>query len=461
MFKINSFSFRIFFVILTSFGVVYAKDVNISIGTTKDITTKKVIKTAFTSDKAILDYKVIDNHHLVLYPLKTGVATYEIYGEDGKTIEKEVVHVVPKFLKYVQQQVNLRYPGSSVTLKKLDKTIVMTGSVPSSQMKNDIDNYVGSILDSADKESKHVTYKISGGKEGAGSTGGVSRLDFLSVNYFNNVLNLLKVSSLKKEINIRVTIASVNKDIDKELGFNWAYILSGGIGTGSDVVRGVIGSASLTAALKFLDEKSVGSILAEPNMTVESGKTGAFHSGGEIPYSTENGIGNTIITYKKYGISLVVAASVEDNGMIDLFVTSGLSSIDKTDYGKGVGAYPLKASSVTSTVQLKDGQSFAIGGLLNRTKIQSLSKVPGLGDIPFFGALFRHMATTTKQQELIIIVTANRVHPQNKISDYQIPSMKLKSTLSSLLDLKTKNQEDVKKTEVNQETYMKEGGFNE
>ncbi len=165
-------------------------------------------------------------------------------------------------------------------------------------------------------------------------------------------------------------------------------------------------------------------------------------------------LGQTTIQYKKYGINLNIALAVNAGGIIDLQLSAGMSGIDaETMTSLGLNSVvPLKASSITSDIQLRDGQSFIIGGLLNRTEMQRLEKIPFIGDIPLFGALFRHTHKEQKQNELIVIVTVNTVHPMNRITNLQIPSVKLQSSLKTLLAIDDNTDQDANH-------YLEKGGF--
>ncbi|MEF1193556.1 general secretion pathway protein GspD, partial [Vibrio parahaemolyticus] len=129
-------------------------------------------------------------------------------------------------------------------------------------------------------------------------------------------------------------------------------------------------------------------VLAEPNLSVISGESASFLVGGEIPITVRDNDGISV-TYKEYGVKLSMVAKVTDSENIRLSLLPEVSSIDKTNgVNSGLVSVPsLRTRKAQTTVQLKDGQSFVLAGLLTSEEQESLAKIPYLGDIPILGAL--------------------------------------------------------------------------
>lgn len=419
-------------------------DIAIEKGQVYNYKTDKVIGSVLIANKKVADYNVLNNHRVAVYAKGYGKTSYVVYDKSGKIIAEEKIQVVHSFVGRVEQDIAKKFPGSAIKLEAIKENIIANGTVPTSHMKKAIVDYIGKTLLSVKKEYK-VEYKLGEDSDSSGSF----ILPDMTYTEYKNFIDNIKVISLKDQANVRVIIASVDRQVMQDIGITWSNIGKNGMFVLKNLTIGDISSL-----VSFLDQENVGSILAEPNLTVVSGKVASFFSGGEIPYATTSTLGQTTIQYKKYGINLNIALAVNAGGIIDLQLSAGMSGIDaETMTSLGLNSVvPLKASSITSDIQLRDGQSFIIGGLLNRTEMQRLEKIPFIGDIPLFGALFRHTHKEQKQNELIVIVTVNTVHPMNRITNLQIPSVKLQSSLKTLLAIDDNTDQDANH-------YLEKGGF--
>jgi Flp pilus assembly secretin CpaC len=151
--------------------------------------------------------------------------------------------------------------------------------------------------------------------------------------------------------------------------------------------------------------------LAEPNLTALSGQMADFLAGGEypIPVQGEDGIG---IEFKPFGVNMQFTPTVVDGDIINLALNAEVSSIGPTVATGGGAEIPsLNTRRASTTVELRDGESFAIAGLLQDDFRDTVGQVPWLGDLPILGALFRSASYQREQTELVIIITAHLVNP--------------------------------------------------
>ena len=159
--------------------------------------------------------------------------------------------------------------------------------------------------------------------------------------------------------------------------------------------------------LQALSEEGLVTIMAEPNLTARSGEPARFLAGGEFPYSTTSDNG-TNIEFKDFGIGLSFTPTVMDDNRISLKVATEVSELD---FAKNPDMPSLNTRRAETTVDLASGQSFAIAGLMQNSSSQSLARMPGMGNVPVLGALFRSNAFKRGQSELVIIVTPVVVKP--------------------------------------------------
>jgi len=172
------------------------------------------------------------------------------------------------------------------------------------------------------------------------------------------------------------------------------------------------GSLQFSVLLEALESKGVVRTLAEPNLTALSGQEARFLAGGEYPIPVADDEGITI-EYKPFGVELAFTPRVVDGDVINLMIEAAVSSLDPTvtvqNAGFSVNAF--KRRDTSTTVEMRDGESFAIAGLLQDDFRNSSGQVPWLGDIPVLGALFRSADYQRAQTELVIIVTPHLVTP--------------------------------------------------
>jgi pilus assembly protein CpaC len=242
---------------------------------------------------------------------------------------------------------------------------------------------------------------------------------------------------------LEVRVSEMSRSLLRRLGFNFNYITSNGASLGLGMLNkltslpsagfpssGIRVSDSVNAIFRFMDdgttwtvfidalkEEGLLKVLAEPTLITLSGKTASFLAGGEfpIPVPQSTGGGGTTITieYKPFGIGLNFTPTVLANKKIGLQVAPEVSDVDFTNAitTSGFVVPALITRRVSTAIELADGQSFAIAGLLKEDVREIVSKYPVLGDIPILGSLFRSSSFKKNETELIVIVTAHLVKP--------------------------------------------------
>jgi pilus assembly protein CpaC len=247
-----------------------------------------------------------------------------------------------------------------------------------------------------------------------------------------------------QEIALDVRIVEVDRTALKDFGID----LSAGTNSGGIVfsaAQGLIGSptpagvltlkpaiagGSLTATLRALEQKGVARTLAKPNLTALSGEDASFLAGGEIPVPVPTGINGGIgIEYRQFGVQLHFTPTLHPDGLIRLKVAPEVSQLDKAD-GVTIVGYQVPALTIrraSTTVELRDGQSFAIAGLFQHSFSDSIDQLPGVGKLPVIGALFRSSNWQKNETELVIIVTPRLVNsdaplPPDPMANSQEPS---------------------------------------
>ena len=316
-----------------------------------------------------------------------GIKTYEV------NVRRDLSHLV-------EQMRNL-FPGEPITVTGSGKDVVISGVVSS--------KYV--IDKAADVTAGYVDKK-------------------------ENVVNLLKQAEgvASNQVMLRVRFAEVSRSALQELG---ASFVANGFKNDwfgrsstqqfaapdfdSDRANGLTFSDFLNvflfnskhgvgAVVKALQTKGLFQSLAEPNLIATNGKEASFLAGGEYPYPVAQGTsGQTAVTivFKEFGVRLSFTPTVLGGDLINLKVKPEVSSLDFAN-GVSLSGFRVPALSTRRTeteVELQDGQTFAIAGLMNNTVSSTMSKIPGIGDIPVLGYLFRSRAYQKQQTELVVMIT--------------------------------------------------------
>ncbi len=244
-----------------------------------------------------------------------------------------------------------------------------------------------------------------------------------------HVINMLGVEG-SQQVQLEVRFVEMERTAAKAISFNSSYVgvagnpifnfnsgttgtgtLPGLVGTPGQASLGIFtGNGTLTFTLDALETKGVIKTLADPTLVTMSGETASFLAGGEVPVpSAQAGGTSNIITvqYQPFGISLGFTPTILADGMINLIVKPEVSSIDQANSVTigGISIPGFKIRRASTTVELRDGESFVIAGLYSDAYQNQISGFPILGDIPVLGALFRSPAYQRDQTELVIVVT--------------------------------------------------------
>ena len=243
------------------------------------------------------------------------------------------------------------------------------------------------------------------------------------------VMNMMRTDYLPQVL-IEVKIAEIDKQLADELGVqslgtDFAFAPAGlsGIGAGANLFLQL---GDVDNWLRAQESNGLIKILAEPNIMALSGQEGNFLAGGivflPVPQSNTTGGGSAVITLQEqnFGVGLKFTPTVLEGGLINLVVKPEVSEVSPQGIQVSAGTSQLlmpviRTRSAATTVQLMDGQTFAIGGLISNNVTESITAFPGLASIPILGALFRSSSFQARRTELVILVTPRLVKPLNSI----------------------------------------------
>ena len=353
------------------------------------------------ANPGIADISTLSDRTIYVLGKAPGRTTLTLLGPDGRLITNVEVQVTPDVAEF-KERLRQILPGEGIEVRTANDGIVLSGVVSS-----------------------------------------IERLDralALANRYAPERVSNLMVVGGTQQVMLKVRFAEVQRSVIKGLSGGLTFVEdtaspsfdgAGGAGTfagpnfgdvelnftpnfGGGQISGAfeLGGLAFTALLEALESKNLVRTLAEPNLVALSGQEASFLAGGEypIPVSDEDGI---TIEYRPFGVQLTFIPRVVDGGRINLEMNAAVSAIDDS-VTVGTGAFEVNAFSrreTETTVEMMDGQSFAISGLLQDDFSDTATQVPWLGDVPVLGALFRSASFQRDQSELVVIITPHLVTP--------------------------------------------------
>jgi len=338
------------------------------------------------ANPGIADIATFTDRSIYVLGKAPGRTTLTLLGPDGTLISNVEVHVTPDVAEF-KERLQQILPGEPIEVRTANDGIVLSGQVS--------------------------------------STAKMDRATDLANRYAPDRVSNLMVVGGTQQVMLKVRFAEMQRSVGKALSSTLAVStdnngneISSGSGLadsfGSLGVQFGIGDVSFDVLLEALESKGMVRTLAEPNLTALSGQEATFLAGGEYPVPTAADNGEVSVEYKTFGVELNFTPVVVDGDIINLSINSAVSSIDTTitvETGTGVTLNGFKRRESSTTVEMRDGQSFAIAGLLQDDFTNNSEQLPWLGDVPVLGALFRSVDYQRSQTELVIIVTPHLVTP--------------------------------------------------
>jgi pilus assembly protein CpaC len=355
------------------------------------------------ANPGIADISTLSDKSIYVLGKAPGRTTMTLLAADGRLISNVEVHVTPDIAEF-KERLRQILPGEQIEVRTANDGIVLSGTVSSL-----------SKLDSAlDLANRYAPERVSN----LMSVGGTQQV-MVKVRFAEMQRSVSK--SLSASLAVNGTVGRSNRGNIAGEGGTWLDA-DNGIGNPIEVKEGTEGAISLGIAagslqfavlLEALESKGMIRTLAEPNLTALSGQEAKFLAGGEYPIPVATGEGQIGIVYKPFGVEMNFTPVVVDGDVINLTINAAVSSIDNsvTLQTNGVTVNAFKRRETSTTVEMRDGESFAIAGLLQDDFRNLNGQVPWLGDIPVLGALFRSSEYQRSQSELVIIVTPHLVTP--------------------------------------------------
>lgn len=357
------------------------------------------------ANPAIADISSLSDRTIYVLGKSPGLTTLTLLDGNGRLITNVEVRVAADITEFKERLLQI-LPGEKIEVRTANDGIVLSGVVSSASR-------LQRALDLAERYAE------------------------------GRVSNLMSVGGVQ-QVMLKVRFAEMNRSVSKSLSSSLALDggifgndvgINGGTGTTNNALgvanslggnipvtnenTGAIlfgfsaGGVEIGLLIEALEAKGVVRTLAEPNLVALSGQEAKFLAGGEYPVPVSQEQGVVTIEFKPFGIELNFIPRVVDNNLINLELEAAVSAIDPTN-GFSQDGFEISAFSrreTSTTVEMRDGESFAIAGLLQDDFKDDNSQLPWIGDVPVLGTLFRSASYQRSQTELVIIVTAHLVSP--------------------------------------------------
>ncbi|WP_241585603.1 type II and III secretion system protein family protein [Rosenbergiella epipactidis] len=434
----------ILFIVFSIPLMAKAETIYLSKGGARTIKSNTPIDTVFTTDSNVVNYNMISDDEVVIYGVDNGEGEILIVQNDvTRSIKVTVDPLIGKLTKQIEDQ----FVGSTIGIKKVGDSYLLTGTAADEESRDAIYQIVGEALGLERSEIK-TTFSSAGENDNFSTT----NLDYMSKYTYRKLQNKMNLP-FANQVNVKISIVELNRSYSDALGIEWGQAMD----VGSFVLNKLkFDATQLTSVINALGNESVARVLAEPNLSVLSGETADFLVGGEIPILTSSSNGSTV-DYKEVGIKMLVAAKVENSQKVRLTLSQEVSNVDSNNISKTNELLlpAIKSRKSRTTIELADGESFVLAGLLSESEKEVLKKIPYIGDIPVLGAFFRSTSSQRERTELVVVATVNLVRPISS-SQVALPNWQRSTLLERYLNIGSTDNQTSKKTIIN---FLEQGGF--
>ncbi|MFL5059081.1 MAG: type II and III secretion system protein family protein [Xanthobacteraceae bacterium] len=375
-------------------------------GKSETVRTDRTFADVIVSDPEIADVVPLTDRSLSILGKKVGTTRLSVYGGDKGLVgvfDIEVTHDT----SVLGTELRERFPNARFRVASVNGRILLSGSAPDAV-----------TVDTAVSIAKH---------------------------FASEVINSVRVMQ-PQQVMLEVRFVEASRTAGRELGINWNVIArnasaatgafaGGGLGAipialasgntpfGLAIGRMVGNGVEVDTMIQALEGKGLVRRLAEPNLIALSGDTASFLAGGEFPIPVASNRDTITVEWKRYGVGLAFTPTVLQNGVINLKIEPEVSQLDAGNVIQigGLRLPSLTVRRANTTIELRDGQSFAIAGLLQSIDTSDQKQFPWLGDVPVIGPLLRSTQYQKQETDLAIIVTPHLVRPTRPAEQLKTP----------------------------------------
>jgi pilus assembly protein CpaC len=388
--------------------------VTIPVGKTEDVRVDSAFSNITVGDPEVADVAPLTDHAISILGKKIGTTRVTVYAEGQRQIgifDVEVSYDVSRLAIEVN-----KIPGHNIKVSTVNGRIMLSGTAPDATTLDKTvriaQQFAPSIINTVQvTQPQQVMLEV----RFVEATRQAGRELGLQWNIFGGRATA-NIGSRQPAGRLPIAGPAPGSSIVGSAGETAAGVLSGGSPFGFMIGRMLAGGTTIDVLINALEQRGLVRTLAEPNLVALSGDTASFLAGGEFPIPVGQGTNNQItVEWKRFGVGLAFTPTVLGGGLINLKIEPEVSQLDpnrQVPIGAGLPPIPaLVVRRASTTIELRDGQSFAIGGLLLSEGKTAQEQVPWLGSVPVLGQLFASRSYQKNETDLAIVVTPRLVRP--------------------------------------------------
>jgi len=394
-------------------NAAHTTTVMVTLGKSEDVHTDQNLVDITVGDPEVADVNPLTDHALSILGKKIGTTRVTVYGDNKKQVgifDVEVSYDISRLANEIT-----RFTGGGIKVSSVNGRIMLSGSATDAATLDKAvmiarqfgPDPINTVQVMQPQQIMLEVRFIEVSRQASRELG-------VQWNMFGNK-TIANIGDQQPPSRLPITSAGLNQAPQAQTvsPVVAAGVLSGTAPFGFLISQLAGGQNPLSVSINALEQKGLARSLAEPNLVALSGDTASFLAGGEFPVPVPGTLGQVSIDYKPYGVGLAFTPTVLRNGLINLMIKPEVSQLDTSNPVQvaGISVPPLIVRRASTTVELRDGQSFMLGGLLQNTSNTAQDQLPWAGDVPVLGALFRSSQYQKNETDLVILVTPHIVQP--------------------------------------------------
>jgi len=405
--------------------------VRVTVGKSQDVRTDRSFADVMVSDPDVAVVSPLTDHSLSILGKKIGATRITVYDRDRQPVQ--IFDVTVSYdLSGLATEIT-QFAGSGIRISSVGNHIMVSGTAPDAAtldkamlIARQFDKDAIDTVRVMQQQQVMLEVRFIEVSRQASRELGV-QWNVFGGSAVANIGSQLPASQLpvtapggafqQPGLNCPISVLCGGANSTASVGNAISSVVAGGVLSGSSPYGFLVSQLTnqLQLEVNALEQRGLARSLAEPNLVALSGDTASFLAGGQFPVPQAGSLGTVSFTYQPYGVGLSFTPTVLRDGLINLVIKPEVSEIDTshTVTVAGTSVPGLITRKASTTLELRDGQSFMLGGLLQNTSLTAQNQLPWLGDMPVLGALFRSSEYQKHETDLVIVVTPHVVRPMS------------------------------------------------
>jgi pilus assembly protein CpaC len=424
---------------IVAVSVTRTAGIMVTVGKSQDVRTERGFADIMVSDPTVADVSPLTDHSLSILGKKIGATRITVYDRDRQPVQ--IFDVTVSFdLSGLAAEI-ARFAGTGIKITSVGSHIMLSGAAPDAAtldkamlIARQFDKDAINTVQVMQQQQVMLEVRFIEVDRNASRELGV-QWNMFGGSSVANIGSQLPASQLpitqpggafqQPGLNCPISVLCGGANSTTSVGNSISSVAAAGVLSGSAPYGFLVSNLSnaLQLEVSALEQNGLARSLAEPNLVALSGDTASFLAGGQFPIPAAGSFGTISFAYQPYGVGLSFTPTVLRDGLINLIIKPEVSEIDTTHTVTvlGTSVPGLITRKASTTLELRDGQSFMLGGLLQNTSQNAADQLPWLGDVPVLGALFRSSQYQKNETDLVIVVTPHIVRPLSPVNEAHTP----------------------------------------